>query len=340
MEIVKRSRSGSSNDLDLAKKGRGAESSALVVHDNSLSTELVDSLVGRTSLEAPNLLLTGHSSTVTSLAFNTAGDFLASASRDKTILLWSVGSSGCENTALIRGHKNAVLDICWSSDGTQLYSVSADKNGGIWDVASGQRVRTLQGHSKIVNAVSGNRRLSPLVATASDDGFCKLWDTRSRRPFFSLRESDEEYPLLAVCLSDDSSSVFIAGVSGDITHWDLRSSKPLNTISGHQDIITHLSLSPDGSTLLSHSMDNTVRTWDVRPYCPKDARALNVYRGASNNFEQNLLKTAFSHCGQYVMAGSADRNVRIYTISSCSPSSFPFLFFFVSLSLFFLGAPA
>ena len=37
-------------------------------------------------------------------------------------------------------------------------------------------------------------------------------------------------------------------------------------MTGHRETVTGLSLSPDGSFLLSNSMDNTVRMWDVKPF--------------------------------------------------------------------------
>jgi Prp8 binding protein len=40
------------------------------------------------------------------------------------------------------------------------------------------------------------------------------------------------------------------------------------TLKGHSDTVTGISLSPDGSHLLSNSMDNTLRVWDMRPYAP------------------------------------------------------------------------
>ena len=42
------------------------------------------------------------------------------------------------------------------------------------------------------------------------------------------------------------------------------------SMAGHSDTVTGLQLSPSGTHLLSNSMDNTLRTWDVRPYAPKD----------------------------------------------------------------------
>lgn len=51
------------------------------------------------------------------------------------------------------------------------------------------------------------------------------------------------------------------------------------TLKGHSDTITGLRVSPDGSHLLSNSMDNTLREWDMRPYAPAN-RCTQVYTGA------------------------------------------------------------
>ena len=37
-------------------------------------------------------------------------------------------------------------------------------------------------------------------------------------------------------------------------------------MSGHSDTVTGLSLSPDGTLLLSNAMDNTLRIWDTRAF--------------------------------------------------------------------------
>ena len=51
------------------------------------------------------------------------------------------------------------------------------------------------------------------------------------------------------------------------------------TLSGHQDIVTGLRLSPDGNALLSNSMDNTMRSWDIKPYAAED-RCEKIFLGA------------------------------------------------------------
>jgi Prp8 binding protein len=51
------------------------------------------------------------------------------------------------------------------------------------------------------------------------------------------------------------------------------------TLTGHQEAVTGMRLSPDGNSLLSNAMDNTMRCWDVKPYASGD-RCLKVFLGA------------------------------------------------------------
>ena len=56
-------------------------------------------------------------------------------------------------------------------------------------------------------------------------------------------------------------------------------------MKGHSDTVTGMSLSPDGSYLLSNSMDNSLRIWDVRPFAPSE-RCLKILTGHQHNFEK------------------------------------------------------
>ena len=77
---------------------------------------------------------------------------MVSASFDMTCLLWMTGGYYM-NYNVLEGHKNAVLDVKWSNDDEYITTASADRTLGWWNANTGARVKKLQGHSGIVNAV-------------------------------------------------------------------------------------------------------------------------------------------------------------------------------------------
>ena len=74
-------------------------------------------------------------------------------------------------------------------------------------------------------------------------------------------------------------------------------------------IYVGISLSPDGSHLLSNSMDNTLRVWDVRPFvsASNPSRCTKILLGVHHGIEQLLLRCSWSSDGKKISAGSSNR---------------------------------
>ncbi|GAQ79803.1 U5 snRNP-specific protein-like factor and related proteins [Klebsormidium nitens] len=263
------------------------------------------------SLQAPIMQLVGHESAVYTMKFSPNGENIASGSHDKHVFLWRVHND-CDNYLVLKGHKNAVLDLQWALDGAQVVTASSDETVRVWDAETGKQVKKLVDHSSFVNSISVARRGPPLVVSGSDDGTAKLWDQRQRGV---LQTFPEKYQVLAVSFSDAADKVYTGGIDNDIKVWDIRKNEVTMTLSGHQDTITGMSLSPDGAYLLTNSMDNTLRVWDMRPYAPAN-RCIKVLTGHQHGYEKNLLKCAWSPDGNKVTAGSADRLLNIWDIES------------------------
>lgn len=266
----------------------------------------------RTSeLLAPIMLLTGHDGPVLTGKFSPDGRHMLTGSQDRLMLLWEVFGE-CKNSLTFRGHQNAVLEVHWSADGEQVFSASADKTVMLWDAQSGSRVRSYKGHMALVNSCcpSGNH----VLASASDDCTTRLWDDRVRACQRVIRQP---YPCTAVSVSSDGLQLYTGNLDGNVRVYDLRKSDggPSMTLEGHQDIVSGLSLSPDGNFLLSNAMDNTLRCWDVKPYAPDD-RCVKVFLGAQHSYERGLIKCNWSKSGKLVTCGSADNFVYVWDVAT------------------------
>lgn len=65
--------------------------------------------------------------------------------------------------------------------------------------------------------------------------------------------------VLSVGFADGGDQVYAAGIENVVNVWDLRREEVSLSLEGHSDSITGMRLSPDGTHLLTNSMDNTLR---------------------------------------------------------------------------------
>jgi len=74
--------------------------------------------------------LYGHEHNVSDVKFLPNGDYLISASRDKTLKLWEVVTGYCKRT--YEGHEDWVKCLAINETGTQIVSGSSDQCVMLW----------------------------------------------------------------------------------------------------------------------------------------------------------------------------------------------------------------
>ena len=89
-------------------------------------------------------LLTGHTETVSTIAYSPDGSMLASGSWDDTIRLWDTATG--ETIKTLIGHEEGILSIAFSPDGKTVVSGSYDDTVRLWDVDTGENTQTLTEH--------------------------------------------------------------------------------------------------------------------------------------------------------------------------------------------------
>ncbi|KAG6839388.1 hypothetical protein C0991_003093 [Blastosporella zonata] len=215
--------------------------------------------------------------------------------------------------------KAPILDLQWSLSSPVLYTVSADHLLSTVDLTTGQRLRKIRAHREIINTIDRTFAAgTELLATGSDDGTVKIWEGGEDAGKQAVATFELNCPVTSVCWSADGANVYIGALDNEIHVYDIRKNEQVYSLKGHTDTPTSLSLSPNGSFLLSPSFSSQTLIHDVRPFSPSANRIHRALQGAPAGFENTLLRGAWSKDdgGQRVAVGGADRTVTIWEVES------------------------
>ncbi|AFY44597.1 protein kinase [Nostoc sp. PCC 7107] len=201
------------------------------------------------------LTLTGHSSSVNSVAISSDGQILASGSDDKTIKLWSV-TTGSEIRTL-SGHSSSVNSVAISSDGQILASGSDDKTIKLWSVTTGSEIRTLSGHSSSVNSVAISSD-GQILASGSWHTI-KLWSVTTGREILTL--TGHSSSVNSVAISKDGQILASGSWHGTIKLWSVTTGSEIRTLPDHSDSVSSVAFTPDGCWLAAGGRSGSIKIW-------------------------------------------------------------------------------
>ncbi|YAG13408.1 Serine/threonine protein kinase [Nostoc sp. DSM 114161] len=216
------------------------------------------------------LTLKGHSDAALSLVVAPDGT-LISGSQDKNIHVWEQPRSG--KYYKLGGHPCHVwgmniVKLALSIDGKTLISGSSiDRAIKIWDWQQRQQIATLGTETLALNNyVPGLScvAISPdgTVAIAGGENQVDVWDIEKREKVYTLTlEADND--IQSICVSKDGKAFFGGLKNGIIRIWNLLTGEIIHDLEGHLGIVWCMALSPDGKTLVSGSVDKTIKIWSI-----------------------------------------------------------------------------
>ncbi|ENN72007.1 hypothetical protein D910_08678 [Dendroctonus ponderosae] len=201
-----------------------------------------------------------HTSYMSCCLFPNSDQQILTGSGDSTCALWDVESGQLLQS--FHGHSADVMsiDLAPSETGNTFVSGSVDKTALIWDMRTGQCVQSFEGNESDVNSVKFHPS-GDAVATGGDDATCRLFDLRADKEIGVYSRASIIFSANSVDFSHSGRMLFAGYNDYTINVWDTLKCVRVWVLCGHENRVSCLQVSPDGTAFSTGSWDCTLRVW-------------------------------------------------------------------------------
>eukprot|EP00798_Chlamydomonas_sp_ICE-L_P031457 gene31457-6640_t len=219
-------------------------------------------------------VLKGHEAPLFADRYSRAGTYALSCGKDRNVVLWNPSNGTRVKT--YEGHGYDVRDAVVFKDNTKFASCGGGRQVFLWDVASARIIRKFRGHDNTVNAITSGASDDLLVTAGYDqhdsvtsvsvlgweitagsvDGCVRRFDVRMGRILPGLYAATSRQRQWGTV-----SYLHGPHASGEVLFWDLVEATVVKRIKAHNGVVCSMSVHPDGKSMLTSSVDGTVKVW-------------------------------------------------------------------------------
>ncbi|AJR79084.1 AAR_G0020220.mRNA.1.CDS.1 [Saccharomyces cerevisiae] len=205
--------------------------------------------------------LSGHIDRVACLSWN--NHVLTSGSRDHRILHRDVRMPD-PFFETIESHTQEVCGLKWNVADNKLASGGNDNVVHVYEGTSKSPILTFDEHKAAVKAMAWSPHKRGVLATGGGtaDRRLKIWNVNTS---IKMSDIDSGSQICNMVWSKNTNELVTShGYSKyNLTLWDCNSMDPIAILKGHSFRVLHLTLSNDGTTVVSGAGDETLRYWKL-----------------------------------------------------------------------------
>nr|XP_060512663.1 apoptotic protease-activating factor 1 isoform X2 [Panthera onca] len=228
------------------------------------------------------LEIKAHEDEVLCCAFSADDRFIATCSVDKKVKLWDLTQKECRNTMF--GHTNSVNHCRFSPDDKLLASCSADGTLKLWDVKSANERESINVKQFFLNSEEPQEDMEVIVKCCSwsADGARIMVAAKNKIFLFDIHASGllaeihtGHHSTIQYCdFSPQNHLALVALSQCCVELWNMDSCLKVADCRGHLSWVHCVMFSPDGSSFLTSSDDQTIRLWETKKVCENSAIVL------------------------------------------------------------------
>ncbi|XP_074308974.1 WD repeat-containing protein 26 homolog [Silene latifolia] len=247
-------------------------------------------------------ILEEHQDEVWFLQFSHKGKYLASASNDRSAIIWEVVNGEVILKQRLYGHQKSVAQVSWSPDDQQLLTCGTEETVRRWDVLSGECLQVYEKAGFPVVSCAWSPDGKTVFGGLSDKSIC-MWDLNGKevecwKGHRTLKISDLEITrdgkqIISMCREK---SILIYNKETNVEHF-IEEDHP----------ITSFCLSNDSKFLLVSVINQEIHLWTI----DGDAKLVAKYKGHKRS--RFLIRSCFGGLEQsFIASGSEDSQVYIW----------------------------
>ncbi|KAI9297808.1 WD40 repeat-like protein [Neoconidiobolus thromboides FSU 785] len=248
--------------------------------------------------------LNRHRDVIEKVAWNYNGTFLATYSRDKTLLLWeSTGTSGLSYAKELKGLSHGVELMAWDLNNQhRLATLSNDKTLRVWNTQNSEVVKLVKISFDGIDMAWCP--IQDMIAIAAKDGTVAFIDVEKSK---IEKEFTHKSHITRLRWNHNGNFLLIATVQGYISIHSFPNLQFVYTLPAANSIITSLEIDQFGKHLAVGCVDGNICIWDIQNM---------ICTGSLFYGSYPVKNLSFSHCGKLLAFACQNTEIALYDISA------------------------